>query len=1005
MAIASVLVPVLLLAAQTAPSLPEGWPLVQAFYPEDYGGRGNSVWGVALDRRGLLWAVTEAEGLCFDGARWQRFDLGRKVQWFSLALDHDGTPYFGGRGALVTLETGPDGQPRPVDLLLGRRPDDPPFGNVRFLVMAKDALWFSDGVRLGRYVPADGTLAVLSPPEPTAPVGYFNPQASGGEVYCGWFGEGLGVVRGGRVELLPGTEALGKDYPIHVERLPDGRLLVVSHGGALFHHDGERLVRWDCEATRWADHKGITGWARLPDGGFALATMTSGAARFDADGELVQLVDRDAGLPGKAVYGDPVLDDQGGLWLPMQLGLARVSLDDHLQRIGAAGQLRGEIRDLCVVGDRRFVATSEALYEVLPGGEGGRPDTCRLVAELPFETTDLAWDGRYLLLASNQGLMRLDPDDPTVQKVFPVYTTRLAVTRDHVVLGTMVGLFELAYHDRKWSGEPRELLRDRQVVQLEEDRRGRLWVRHQGRDGSQALTCLTLGEDGKVEPVEGAGGPVPGVGVRMFRFRGDLHLCSPDGVRVLDEDALAFVPAGDLPEVIESVAVDTASLHEPTRTVPRELLWLGRDMLWYRDGVDDLQQAWRDSSGVWRRREAVLPFPTTRVAFARFEGDHGWIGTVRGELLLWHEPAALRNPPLAVPRIRWVDVDGDRCLYGGLGAPPAALDPLGPLRSPLHLAWALPSFVRSDRNGYRSRLLGIEDEWTEWSTVAERELSGLAEGDYRLQVLARDAYGRVTETLELGFTILPPWYRSSLAWLARAAVAALAVAGLVHWRVLRERRRVERLEREVRSRKLAGTPCRRAGPATWPWSRRPATWSGRWTGTWSTATPARATPTSSATHPTRSSGAASSTSSCPTTASGSGPSSATRSRPGRRSPGSASRSSTRPASPGASSRAASRSWTAGPRCRASAASTATSPNGTGPRRSGGTWPRACSRPASSSPSGASPAASPTTSTTSSRRSWATPSWPGTSSPTTPRSTPRPAPTSRRSSARATAPAS
>jgi DNA-binding CsgD family transcriptional regulator len=86
---------------------------------------------------------------------------------------------------------------------------------------------------------------------------------------------------------------------------------------------------------------------------------------------------------------------------------------------------------------------------------------------------------------------------------------------------------------------------------------------------------------------------------------------------------------------------------------------------------------------------------------------------------------------------------------------------------------------------FRYRLNG--GDWSELTERSRKEYSNLREGHYTFEVQTLLPGGEVDED-SLSFTILPPWYRSMVAWV----VYALLLAGLVRYAFRWDARRVQR---------------------------------------------------------------------------------------------------------------------------------------------------------------------------------------------------------------------
>jgi signal transduction histidine kinase/CheY-like chemotaxis protein len=123
--------------------------------------------------------------------------------------------------------------------------------------------------------------------------------------------------------------------------------------------------------------------------------------------------------------------------------------------------------------------------------------------------------------------------------------------------------------------------------------------------------------------------------------------------------------------------------------------------------------------------------------------------------------------------VRRVTVNHDRNIFGG-GA--ALLAPtLEAASNALRIEYAAPGFIDESVTSYQTRLDGLEDDWSAWTRETRRDFTNLGFGDYRFRVRARGVSGAVSEEAAYAFTILPPWYRT---WLAYGSYIMLLVLGV-----------------------------------------------------------------------------------------------------------------------------------------------------------------------------------------------------------------------------------
>jgi len=145
---------------------------------------------------------------------------------------------------------------------------------------------------------------------------------------------------------------------------------------------------------------------------------------------------------------------------------------------------------------------------------------------------------------------------------------------------------------------------------------------------------------------------------------------------------------------------------------------------------------------------------------------------------------------------------GSRVVFGGTlaGADPLRLPPGS---NALRFQFAVLSYANPAENEYQYFLEGVDKDWSPWARQKEANYNGLGPGKYRFRVRARADDGHPGEEAAYAFTILPPWYRTTLAYVLYAILfLLLALAG---WRMIsrhereKARRKTEALEAQAKT--------------------------------------------------------------------------------------------------------------------------------------------------------------------------------------------------------------
>lgn len=309
--------------------------------------------------------------------------------------------------------------------------------------------------------------------------------------------------------------------------------------------------------------------------------------------------------------------------------------------------------------------------------------------------------------------------------------------------------------------------RDGELEQLAFDRDGRLWTA--GKGGVDRLEA-----DGtRFVAIEGV--PAGRIDGLAFDAAGALWLHTLTELVQGEVEGARFVPrrrvgaAQGLPAArVAGLAIDAA-----------DRVWLpgARGLLRYDPRADSVR-----AFGVADGLAGLVP--GTRVAQ---QGTDGLLLFGHASGVIAVDPARLEEgappPPIVLAAVDTLR-DGQR----------RALDPAAPIRldhrdGELRIAARALSYADPAANRYRFRLEGLEQDWHDNGSAAERVYPQLPPGEYRLRVAGAAPGGDWAElAAPLRLAVATPPWRHPLAWVAYAFGAALlAWLALRAWRARLER--------------------------------------------------------------------------------------------------------------------------------------------------------------------------------------------------------------------------
>jgi signal transduction histidine kinase/DNA-binding response OmpR family regulator/ligand-binding sensor domain-containing protein len=737
----------------------------------------------------VIYVGSSTAVLEYDGATWRSIELPNQSTVRALAMDADGRIYVGATGELGYLAPDAQHEMHYVSLLDKLPADSRVFEDVWRVYATPEGVYFQTQTSLFRW--AGGTMRVWKPTARFNRASFVN-----GRLYLAEAGGPMMVMDGDRLDPLPGTERFGTEvYPV---LLPwdSTRILMGTRADGLFLYDGRTLTPFRTEADPLITHAGLYRGFILPDDTIALTTILGGVAIIDRQGHERQTLNKQAGLRDDTVYY-AMADQDGGLWLALGNGLSRVETPSPASFFTDADGLGGLSDDELRHDGRLYIATGVGTYYLDPArGPSGfpriRPVTgvsgqCWALAEAP-----LGGGTRALLLAASAGVFEIRGETavPIVQQPglgFNASTVYPSVTHpDRVWVGLFDGLASIRRSGDRWVYEGRVADVPDQVRSLVELPDGTLWV------GTATNGLLRLRFDYGASPVErpahpaltrfGTANGLPAGGIAAYEVAHHAYFTGyKTPVLQYDDRLQRFVKSPTFsrldPELAQAIGV---------REAPNGDVWL-------MGSNSQIAVVERQSDGTYQLQHTGAN---------RFYQGGGWMYP-EADGVIWfqtldgffrYDTKAERPDRSGLAAlIRRVTVNQKTELFGGAGS--AGEPQLDPASRALRFEYAAPSYSAGSGVEYRSRLDGLDTDWSKWTAETQRDYTNLPFGTYRFRLEARDARGRVSPETTYAFVVLPPWYRTWWAYamyLVLAVFAAAAVSRVQRRRVVaRERQRAE----------------------------------------------------------------------------------------------------------------------------------------------------------------------------------------------------------------------
>jgi DNA-binding response OmpR family regulator/signal transduction histidine kinase len=747
-------------------------------------------WCIIQDADGIIFVGNRGGVLEYDGVLWRLIWIPKLLARV-LTIDTLGTIYVGGYNELGFLSADYMGNLQYKSLFNRLENKYRNFGSIIQAFSARDGVYFRSSKYLFRWdykkfqtwTSSNSFLAAYS---------------INGKIYIQQKKSGLQVLENDIFHDIPGVssfaekEEAGKINMMVPFGKHPGNLLVGTKAAGFYLYDGIRVTRFPTEADALlTEQRNLLHGIRLLSGEFALATDGIGVIIIDSAGKIRHRFDKTSGLLDhnvKYLYQEP----GGNLWLALNNGLSKIEYESPFSIFDQRTRLSGTVLSLVKHGDTGpyYVGTTEGLYRLLPSG------FFQLVPGVFRTCWSLVSQGDSIIAASEDGTYAINNNGPVLIDSHKAFC--LAASQENsnqVWAGGKKTLISYVKHNRSNHWETRSIKLDIQVQSIVEEPDGTLWL------GSQSKGIVSVSFPGSPDQVIRKYSGEHGLPEEEDHTLGEINVAriadhtvfaTQHGLYRFDKDRGRFVRDPILGKDPTGEKDFDDGTHPIFRIVegPNGNIWFHSRSVTY--------EAVRQPDGTYRiENRALSRLPISQVNLLYPESNAVWL-CAYDSLIRYDSGYRFKEPdPFSIFLRRIERIDDKKLLFGG-HRQKTSNEPVSQLavfsfdyRS-LRFFFASPFYQEESATLYSYYLKEYDRDWSGWSSETRKDYTNLDPGDYIFFVKSKNVYGQMSSRADrFSFKILPPWYRTTLAYIVYI-LALLVVFPLI------VRFRYRHLEREKR---------------------------------------------------------------------------------------------------------------------------------------------------------------------------------------------------------------
>ena len=767
-----------------------GRPIFHYFTMRDYGASDQS-WVAIQDREGRMLFGNRDCVLAYDGYVWQKIEIPGGVFIRALVMDERGTIWVGGVDRLGQLVL--NGNAYEFKSMAQLVPESvKSFGDCWGAIAHRNRIYFSTNKAL--LMVRNSVITPIAWPSATGFSWLL--FASSDKVFAHARGQPLyEVVDDHFVPAIDASLLNGSKVEQVLEPVP-GQVLLLTKDRGILKIDGRTIEPFPTEADAVFKNRSIWTGKVLPNGLFVVALQRRGLVVLDSSGHLHGTFYEENGLPEPTVL-DLGVDRSGGIWICGDSGITHISPSWQISVYDAqTGLGRSSLVDLVRNNGSLYAVARDGLFRLAPAGDATRAPRFQRVDGVDALLQAAASHTQGLLLAGDGGVL-LVTEGRTSRQIYETTGSVWELTRskrdgDRFFLATTKGLASIRYADGNWIDEGTLADFSGEVRSVVEEANGDLYFSTLSSGFYQVKLqpgAPSIFDGATRKSLSDAQGCPSVKGVTLLLPWGNQLLFKTDGgAYMYDDRTNKFSEPEFLAKAVNNQKLE--SLWASTIGSPHICLLTS--------GSENSSFVGKHLSIIYANGK-VTPIPCSVTDFIghidKFYDEIGSQGPV-----LWvagtYGVARIENPE-SLPQPFSFNLyaqeattnDGEALLPPNNG---------GMLRLPysernFRIRFATDTFANPDQMRFRSRLEGVDANWTSFFSEPVWQSGALNEGHYRLHMIARDGNEADSREFVVGIGVLPPWYRTVWMYCIYAVGALLGIAGLVRWRFWQLKRR----EREL----------------------------------------------------------------------------------------------------------------------------------------------------------------------------------------------------------------
>lgn len=722
-----------------------GTPFIHNYHKSEYKA-GTQNWGISEDKNGFMYFANNDGVLRFDGLHWELLDTNIPLPVRSVFVDSNDRIFVGliDNFGFLGLTSGGEYEFHSLRHLFDESVD---FSDVWRINEIEQGIVFQSFEKLFIY---DGNnIKVFSPKGK-----YRFSFNVNGRLYIQEHELGLFQYLNGVFEMVPWAEPLMHNEILSMVDIGNNNLLIGTERGFYKYINGI-LKEWKCKVNDFIKTNKLYSSASILSNYFAFGTILNGVVISDEKGNIVQHLNVDKGLQNNTILS-VYSDANKNLWLGLDNGIDYVEINSPITYVSEGGTIGAGY--CCVIhNDRIYLGTNQGLFVKSFNSITQNNESYKLIENTEGQVWSLTVLNNQLICGHNLGTFIINNEKANKISDEPGGWKYIRSKKDENTLigGFYSGLAIFKYGQNGWRFYKKLNGFNESSRFLVEDEKGFFWISH----GAKGIFRVSMNE--RLDSItsyklynQNSGLPSNEKNI-IFPFKGEVLVSTIDGVYEYNYIKDCFEKSTGKNNLFGNIGrIKTLNPDEEGN-------------IWY---------IAQNESGVMRLNEDLTytkinsPFKKLDRRYINefefiypYNNENVFIGIDNGFAHYTSKFPKLYSQsfPSFITKIELPYLDSVIFFNNSITIPEYKF----PFRkNTIRFHFASPFFENLASLEFSYFLDNYSDSWSTWTKDGYKDFTNLNEGKYQFRLKARNIYGVESEISSFKFTILPPWYRSTIAY-------------------------------------------------------------------------------------------------------------------------------------------------------------------------------------------------------------------------------------------------